>query len=94
MGKTILAALAVAASTSGASAGPSYDRNLERAVMAIVAAKIGDLRSGFDIGQKPIFVGAADDASATPILAPGICSSIAASSLRVRGPAMRSRAAA
>ena len=69
MGKTILAALAVAAA---ASAGPSYDRNLERAVMAIVAAKIGDLRSGFDIGQKPIFVGAADDASATPILAPGI----------------------
>ena len=72
MGKTILAALAVAASTSGASAGPSYDRNLERAVMAIVAAKIGDLRSGFDIGQKPVFVGASNDASATPILAPGV----------------------
>ena len=71
MGKTILAALAVAASTSATLAGPSYDRNLERAVMAIVAAKIGDLRSGFDIGQKPVFVGA-DDASATPILAPGV----------------------
>ena len=72
MGKTILAALAVAASTSATLAGPSYDRNLERAVMAIVAAKIGDLRSGFDIGQKPVFVGATDDASATPILAPGV----------------------
>ena len=72
MGKTILAGLTVAASISAASAEPSYDRNLERAVMAIVAAKIGDLRSGFDIGQKPIFVGAADDASATPILAPGV----------------------
>ena len=72
MGKTILAALAVAASISAVSAGPSYDRNLERAVMAIVAAKIGDLRSGFDIGQKPVFVGASNDASATPILAPGV----------------------
>ena len=72
MGKTILAALAVAASTSATLAGPSYDRNLERAVMAIVAAKIGDLRSGFDIGQKPVFVGATDDASAMPILAPGV----------------------
>lgn len=72
MGKTILAALAVAASTSLAPAGPSYDRNLERAVMAIVAAKIGDLRSGFDIGQKPVFVVATDDDSAMPILAPGV----------------------
>ena len=72
MGKTILAGLTVAASISAASAEPSYDRNLERAVMAIVAAKIGDLRSGFDIGQKPAFVRATDDASATPILAPGV----------------------
>ena len=71
MGKTILAALAVAALVQAASAGPTYDRNLERAVMAIVAAKIGDLRSGFDIGQKPVFVGATD-AFAMPILAPGV----------------------
>jgi hypothetical protein len=33
-----------------------YDRNLEKAVMDIVAGKIGDIRGGFSYKQVPQFV--------------------------------------
>ncbi len=51
----VCAALAIAL------AGPStaqsrYDRKLEEAVMAIVAAKIGDIRGSFAFDAKPVMV--------------------------------------
>ncbi|MDQ2632667.1 MAG: hypothetical protein M3Y78_02905 [Pseudomonadota bacterium] len=39
-----------------ATAQPRYDRKLEEAVMAIVAAKIGDIRGGFAFGERPVMV--------------------------------------
>ena len=49
-------ALAAIVLAGQATAQPRYDRKLEEAVMAIVAAKIGDIRGGFDIGAKPVMV--------------------------------------
>ena len=46
-------ALAAIVLAGQATAQPRYDRKLEEAVMAIVAAKIGDIRGGFAFGAKP-----------------------------------------
>jgi hypothetical protein len=50
-GAAALAALAVLAKAE-----PEYDRKLERAVMEIVARKMGDIRGGFEHGRAPEFV--------------------------------------
>ncbi len=54
--KALVCAVAAAVAVSQATAQPRYDRKLEEAVMAIVAAKMGNLRGGFDFGEKPIMV--------------------------------------
>ena len=49
-------ALAAIVLAGQATAQPRYDRKLEEAVMAIVAAKIGDIRGGFAFDAKPVMV--------------------------------------
>jgi hypothetical protein len=49
-----------------AAAETPYDRNLEKAVMAIVAGKIGEIRVGFSYGQMPQLVVLPDTTSTTP----------------------------
>jgi hypothetical protein len=44
-----------------------YDRNLEKAVMGIVASKIGDIRGGFSYKQRPQFVVVPDAVSAASV---------------------------
>jgi hypothetical protein len=39
-----------------ATARDRYDRKLEEAAMAIVAARIGDIRGGFALNAKPVMV--------------------------------------
>jgi hypothetical protein len=51
----VCAALAIAL-VGPATAQSRYDRKLEEAVMAIVAAKIGDIRGGFAFDAKPVMV--------------------------------------
>jgi len=57
----IWAALALAVPGSAA-AEPRYDRKLEEAVMAIVAAKMGDIRGGFALDARPVMVIVQNDA--------------------------------
>ena len=64
MKKFVIAALALAGLPAVALGQPDYDRNIEQAVMAIVAVKIGELRGGFAIGQKPAFVSVTAEESA------------------------------
>ena len=45
---------------TAATADSRYDQKLEQAVMAIVAAKIGDIRGGFSYDSRPVFVTAPD----------------------------------
>ena len=54
--KALGCALAAIVLAGQATAQPRYDRKLEEAVMAIVAAKIGDIRGGFVFGAKPVMV--------------------------------------
>jgi hypothetical protein len=55
--KTMFACAAViVALTGSAMAGGLYDKKLEAFVQAKVAAKIGDMRGGFDYGQKVQFL--------------------------------------
>ena len=54
--KALGCALAAFVLAGQATAQPRYDRKLEEAVMAIVAAKIGDIRGGFAFGAKPVMV--------------------------------------
>ena len=54
--KALGCALAAIVLAGQATAQPRYDRKLEEAVMAIVAAKIGDIRGGFAFGAKPVMV--------------------------------------
>lgn len=49
-------AAALAALAASAKAEPKYDRKLERAVMEIVARKMGDIRGSFEHGRDPEFV--------------------------------------
>lgn len=59
--KALLCAAIVCASVGPATSQSRYDRKLEEAVMAIVAAKMGDLRGGFAFGDKPVMVVVRDD---------------------------------
>ncbi|GLS37772.1 hypothetical protein GCM10010869_33660 [Mesorhizobium tianshanense] len=55
--KTLLCGVALLAVVAmPASAETPYDRNLEKAVMDIVAGKIGEIRGGFSYGQMPQLV--------------------------------------
>ena len=54
--KALGCALAAFVLAGQATAQPRYDRKLEEAVMAIVAARIGDIRGGFAFDAKPIMV--------------------------------------
>jgi hypothetical protein len=46
----------LAVATTASAAERRYDIKLEKAVMEIVAAKIGDIRGGFSYASKPAFV--------------------------------------
>ena len=54
--KALVCATAVVALAGPATAGDRYDRKLEEAVMAIVAASIGDIRGGFALDARPVMV--------------------------------------
>ena len=56
MRKILVWGTAVWAGVSPAMAERPYDRKLEKAVMEIVAARIGDIRGGFSYAQVPQFV--------------------------------------
>ena len=56
MRTSIAATLALAAALTPALAEQRYDRRLEAAAIRIVAAKMGDLRGGFDLDERPVFV--------------------------------------
>lgn len=60
--KALVCAIAAIALAGPATAEDRYDRKLEEAVMAIVAAKIGDIRGGFAFDAKPVMVIVQDDA--------------------------------
>jgi hypothetical protein len=51
---------------ASAHADTPYDRKLEKAVMDIVAGKIGNIRGGFSFDAKPILVTAPETESAGP----------------------------
>lgn len=51
-----------------AAAETPYDRNLEKAVMDIVAGKIGEIRGGFSYGQMPQLVALPEVAPALPVV--------------------------
>lgn len=59
---TLLAVIAMPAAAE-----TSYDRNLEKAVMGIVAGKIGEIRGGFSYGQMPQLVVLPEAATALPV---------------------------
>ena len=59
--KALVCAVSVVALAGPAAAESRYDRKLEEAVMAIVAAKIGDIRGGFAFDAKPVMVVVQDD---------------------------------
>ena len=54
--KALVCATAVMALAGPATAGDRYDRKLEEAVIAIVAAGIGDIRGGFALDARPVMV--------------------------------------
>lgn len=55
--KTLLCGVALSAAIAApAAAETRYDRNLEKAAMGIVAAKMGDIRGGFSYKQVPQLV--------------------------------------
>ncbi|MGB6116718.1 MAG: hypothetical protein WBF87_00730 [Mesorhizobium sp.] len=57
--KTILGAIALLMSADMASAqimGRSYDHNIEQAAIRIAASKMGEIRGGFSLDAKPVFV--------------------------------------
>lgn len=54
--KTFLSACVVLALALPAAGQPRYDRKLEDAVKAIVAARIGDIRGGFGLDERPVIV--------------------------------------
>ena len=91
--KALGCALAAIVLAGQATAQPRYDRKLEEAVMAIVAAKIGDIRGGFAFGAKPVMVvvqndvvmGTTDMNSATDRLPEGMAR---ATDRRIAAPAI------
>jgi len=60
MKAAVIAVVALALAVPAA-AQSRYDRKLEEAAIAIVAAKIGDIRGGFDFDAKPVMVVVRDD---------------------------------
>ena len=54
--KALVCAIATIALAGPSTAQRRYDHKLEEAVMAIVAAKIGDIRGGFAFDAKPVMV--------------------------------------
>ena len=86
-------ALAAFVLAGQATAQPRYDRKLEEAVMAIVAARIGDIRGGFAFDAKPVMVvvqndvvmGTTDMNSATDRLPEGMAR---ATDRRIAAPAI------
>jgi len=65
--RTLLCGVALlAAIAAPAMAETRYDRNLEKAVMGIVAGKIGDIRGGFSYKQRLQFVVIPDAVSVAP----------------------------
>ncbi|UVK38277.1 hypothetical protein LHFGNBLO_005424 [Mesorhizobium sp. AR10] len=68
--RTLLCSVALSAVIAApAVAETRYDRNLEKAVMDIVAGKIGDIRGGFSYKQVPQFVVVPDAEPTTSVLA-------------------------
>jgi hypothetical protein len=66
--RTLLCGVAfLAVIAAPAMAETRYDRNLEKAVMAIVASKIGDIRGGFSYKQAPQFVVMPDSVSTASV---------------------------
>ena len=59
--KALVCAVSVFALAGPSAAQSRHDRKLEEAVMAIVAAKIGDIRGGFAFDAKPVMVVVQDD---------------------------------
>lgn len=70
--KALVCAISVLVLAAPASSGARYDRKLEEAAAAIVAARIGDIRGSFAFGVKPTMVVVRDDVvmSTTEIAAP------------------------
>lgn len=60
--RALVCALALIVLAGSSTAEPRYDRKLEEAAMAIVAAKIGDIRGGFAFDARPVMVVLRDDA--------------------------------
>lgn len=54
--RILLSACLALAPALPAAGQPRYDRKLEDAVKAIVAARIGELRGGFDLDDRPVIV--------------------------------------
>jgi hypothetical protein len=54
--KALVCAVTVIALAGPSTAQSRYDRKLEEAVIAIVAAKIGHIRGGFAFDAKPVMV--------------------------------------
>ncbi|MDX8524432.1 hypothetical protein RFM68_07930 [Mesorhizobium sp. MSK_1335] len=65
--KTLLCGMALlAAMAAPATAETRYDRNLEKAVLDIVAGKMGNIRGAFSYKQVPQFVVLPEAAPAAP----------------------------
>ena len=69
MRTTIVAALALGVSLSSAMAEQRYDRKLEAAAISIAASKMGQLRGGFEVGTRPVFVSPIDRSQPTHLSA-------------------------
>lgn len=67
MKTSIAATLALAAALTPALAEQRYDRRLEAAAIRIVAAKMGDLRGGFGLDERPVFVAPIGVAPSPPV---------------------------
>lgn len=67
MKTSIAATLALASALTPAFAEQRYDRRLEAAAIRIVASKMGALRGGFGLDERPVFVAPIDAAPSTPV---------------------------
>lgn len=56
----VLGALSFVLPALSAAADEQYDRSIDSAAASIVASRIGDIRGGFALDQRPVFVSAAD----------------------------------
>lgn len=61
-------ALAITAGVAwAADEAPAYDRRIDEAAAAIVAARMGELRGGLGLAERPVFVEPRRVAAPTPI---------------------------